>query len=207
MRPHLTLSQLRNFKPKILAVVLLIAFLALCAVGFVSSTAQSTQKQERELEDKIPKHLPIKVKVKNLNNEKWTRDVEVEVTNTGDKPIYYLRLSLFFGDVKMENGDYLGFTLKYGRPDLYLIENKATPEDVPIRPGETYIFKAPKSLANYWEGFRTKHKMAHPKKIGIEFHALNYGDGTGFHTLGGLPVPAHEFQNLRVESRETEICR
>src|SRR4028118_1708036 len=91
MNSHTNLSRLRNLKVTML--VALVAFLALCAVGIVSSTAQSMQKEERELEDKIPKHLPLKIKVKNLNNEKWARDVEVEVTNTGDKPIYHLSLS------------------------------------------------------------------------------------------------------------------
>ncbi|HZH32590.1 MAG TPA: hypothetical protein VEY11_17630 [Pyrinomonadaceae bacterium] len=188
MRPHLTLSQLQNLKPTILAVVLLAAFLGLCAVGFVSSTAQSTQKQERELEDKIPKHLPIKVKVRNLNNEKWARDVEVEVMNTGDKPIYYLRLSLFFVDVKMDTGDQIGFPLRYGRPEMVDINVRAIPEDVPIQPGETYMFKASKGLAVGWEKFRNKHNKPHPKKVGLRFDALNFGDGTGFLTTDGLPV-------------------
>jgi hypothetical protein len=144
MRPHLTLSQLRNFKPTILACVLLVAFLALCAVGIVSGTAQSTRKEERELEDKIPKHLPIKVKVKNLNSEKWTRDIEIEVTNNGDKPIYHLSLSLFFADVKMENGDQIGFPPRYGRPEMVDVNVRAIQEDVPIQPGKIHEFKASK---------------------------------------------------------------
>jgi hypothetical protein len=168
--------------------MMLVAFLGLCAVGIVSSTAQSTQKEERELEDRIPKHLPIKVKVKNLNSEKWARDVEVEVTNTGDKPIYHLSLSLFFVDVKMENGDQIGFPLRYGRPEMVDVNVRAIPEDVPIKPGEAYVFKATKGLALGWEKFKTKHNKPHPKKVGLRFDALNFGDGTGFLTTGGLPV-------------------
>ncbi|HEX8636314.1 MAG TPA: hypothetical protein VF703_19490 [Pyrinomonadaceae bacterium] len=186
MKSHLILF--RRLKSTKLVAVLLVACLALCAVGIVSSTAQSTPKGERELEDKIPKHLPIKVKVKNLNNEKWTRDIEIEVTNTGDKPIYYLRLGLLFMDVKGESGNDLSFTFRYGRPELYVIENWANPEDTPIQPGETYVIKSPQGLVAGWEKFRTKYKKSHPKKLGIEFHSLNYGDGTGFETLGGLPV-------------------
>ena len=144
---------------------------------------------QRELEDKIPKHLPIKVQVKNLNNENWTRELEVEVKNTGDKPIYFLMFTLILDDVKMENGDDIGFPFRYGRPELYTIENRATPEDVPLRPGETYIIKAPKGLTLGWEKFRARHNMPRPKKFGLQFHALNFGDGTGFHTTGGLPVP------------------
>jgi hypothetical protein len=188
MRPHITLSHLQNVKPVVFAGMLLAAFLSLTVVGFVPSTAQSTQKEERELDDKIPKHLPIKVKVKNLNNEKWARDVEVEVTNTGDKPIYYLLLSLFFKDVRMENGEQIGFPLRYGRPEMVDVNVRAIPEDVPIKPGETYVFKASKGLALGWDKFRTKRNMPHPKKVGLRFDALNFGDGTGFLTTGGLPV-------------------
>jgi hypothetical protein len=203
MRPHLTLSQLRNLKPTILAGMLLVAFLGLCAVGFVSSTAQSTRKEERELEDNIPKHLPIKVKVKNLNKEKWTRDVEVEVTNTGDKPIYYLRLSLFFVDVKMDSGNEIGFPLRYGRPQLVDLGNRAIPEDIPIQPGETYVFKTIRGLTIGWEKFRSKHKKPHPKKVGLQFEVINYGDGTGFMTTGGLPVPAPQSSNPPCENQQT----
>jgi hypothetical protein len=188
MKSHLIFSRLEQLKPTIVAAVLLIVFLALCTVSLVSSTAQSTHKEERELEDKIPKHLPIKVKVKNLNNEKWARDIEIEVTNTGNKPIYHLSLSLFFVDVKMENGDQIGFPLRYGRPEMVDVNVRAIPEDVPIQPGQTYVFKASKGLALGWEKFKTKHNKPHPKKVGLRFDALNFGDGTGFLTTGGLPV-------------------
>lgn len=189
MKPHRIASHLQHYKSTVLFATLCAAFVGVCVVGIVSSTAQSTQKEERELEDKIPKHLPIKVKVKNLHSEKWTRDIEVEVTNTGTKPIYYLRLGLLFMDVKGESGNDLSFTFRYGRPELYVIENRANPEDIPIQPGETYVIRSPPGLVAGWEKFRAKYKKSHPKKLAIEFHALNYGDGTGFETLGGLPVP------------------
>jgi hypothetical protein len=195
--PHQTPTLTRTRSLPVFQIVLLVLFLLLCAVGIVSSTAQSPSQdniakpstQERELDDGIPKHLPIRVKVKNLNSGKWTSDLEVEVTNTGNKPIYFLMFSLFFVDVKMENGTDIGFPLRYGRPELYSVENRPTPEDVPIQPGETVFIKAPEGLTKGWEKFRIKHEMPHPKKIGIRFHSLNFGDGTGFHTTGGLPLP------------------
>ena len=36
-----------------------------------------------------------------LKNEKWVREFELEVTNTGDKPIYFLFLDLI-ADVKLD---------------------------------------------------------------------------------------------------------
>jgi hypothetical protein len=188
MNPHRIASRLPQFKSTVLVVALFAALVTVGVVGIASSTAQSTQKEERELEDKIPKHLPIKVKVKNLNSEKWARDVEVEVTNTGNKPIYFLLLSLYFVDVKMDNGDEIGFPLRYGRLAMVDVKVRAIPEDIPIQPGETYVFNARKGLAVGWEKFRTKNNKPHPKKVGIRLDMLNFGDGTGLLTSDGLPV-------------------
>jgi hypothetical protein len=175
---------------------MLIAFLVLCTVGIVSSTAQSTQKEERELEDKIPKHLPIKVKVKNLNNEKWARDVEVEVTNTGDKPIYYLRFSLSLPEMITENNRNLGFPISYGRDDLIDFGERLQPDDVPISPGESYTIKIPEQLQQGWEGFVKRRGVSKdkPKKVRLVFKLLNFGDGTGFNTLDGMPINIHQKQ-------------
>jgi hypothetical protein len=196
MNTHTILSRLWNLKLMMLVATLLGALLLSGVVGVVGTAQAPAQEgvaqptpQERVWEDRIPKHLPLKVKVKNINNEKWYSDVEVEVTNTGNKPIYYLMIVLFFGDVTMEDGTGIGFPLRYGRPELSRIGNRATPEDVPIQPGETYVFKSHEGLAKGWDGFRAKRNMRHPKKIGIRFEILNFGDNTGFVTRGGLPVP------------------
>ncbi|MCA1567837.1 MAG: hypothetical protein LC803_19760 [Acidobacteria bacterium] len=197
MNSHAILSRLWNLKLTMLVATLLGALLLSGAVGVVGTAQSPAQEsvaqpspQERVWEDRIPKHLPIKVKVKNHNNEKWYEDVEVEVTNTGDKPIYYLLLVLFFGDVKMESGIGIGFPLRYGRPELSRIgKNRATPEDVPIQPGETYVFKSHEGLAKGWEGFRAKRNMRHPKKIGIRFEILSFGNNTGFMGRDGGFVP------------------
>src|SRR5437763_12472566 len=76
-----------------------------------ASIAQSAD--ERELEDTTPTHLPIKVKIKkekekafkDLNNEHWARDLELEVTNTGDKPIYFIDFILEMPEIKPADGN------------------------------------------------------------------------------------------------------
>ena len=208
MQPHHILSRLQNFMPTVLSLMLLTTFVALCGVGIVSSTAQSTQKEERELEDKIPKHLPIKVKVKNiervkdLNNDQWMRDVEIEIQNTGDKPIHYLRLSLYFVDVKLESGDELGFPIGYGNPRFVDFAKRATSQDIPLRPGETYIYQFSKRWAGRWEKFKVTRKLPHPKKIGLQFEILSYGDGTGFVGTGGETVPNPQYSNSKCETKK-----
>jgi|GEM_PF-829414 len=188
MNTHLGLSHSRSFKLTVPAIASLAFFMLCGGLGVVPSTAQS-QPEPRELEDKIPKHLPIKVKVKNLDKEKWVREVEIEVKNTGDKPIYYLSFSLIMPEVFSETGSVVAVSLKYGRRALGVFEGRPTAEDVPIQPGETYVMKVPENEMRGWESARKHYKWSEPKKFLIKFRQLHYGDGTGFTTSGGLPVP------------------
>ncbi len=79
---------------------------ALIAVAIFSLTPPLTSsiargQGERLFEDAIPKKVPIRVKlkketedlVKDLNNHDWVRDFALEVTNTGDRAIYFLNRS------------------------------------------------------------------------------------------------------------------
>src|SRR5918999_384541 len=94
------------------------------------STAQSSE--ERELIDEIPKHIPIKVKIKkekekafkDLKNEKWVRDFQLEITNTGTKPIYYLNLWIDLPEITGPGGFKMGFSVSYGRGEFISIETK-----------------------------------------------------------------------------------
>jgi hypothetical protein len=156
----------------------LVLFLVLGAVGIVSSTAQSAQKEGRELEDKIPKHLPIKVKVKNLQNEKWARELEVEVKNDADKPIYFLNMYLILPEAKSPDGKEIGFPLRYGRIELIKFDTPVEPTDVPIQPGATHVFKIAEKNLKGWESL--KENKPDPKKFRLIITSLNFGDGTGF---------------------------
>ena len=188
-----TILRRRNLVSLIATCMLLLV--AVC--GFVASRAQqSPAKDEREVADKIPKHLPIKVKVKNpekandLNNDRWLGDLEIEVKNTGDKPIYFLRIGLTFEDVRKNSGDQIGYSLVYGRGELIDIESRPLPTDFPIPPGGTYVFKLHESYVKGWNWYKTKvEKKPHPKKVAIIFSAVNFGDGTGFVGTDGTSVP------------------
>src|ERR1700745_1456155 len=116
MNPHQASTPPTSQPLSIFQIVALALILIVFGVGFMSSTAQTTSQAsvtqrtpERELKDEIPKHVPIKVKVKNLNSEKWTRDLEVEVTNTGDKPIFFLFLILSLPDVQSDTNRVMSF--------------------------------------------------------------------------------------------------
>jgi hypothetical protein len=158
--------------------------------------AQASPKEERELEDTVPKHVPIKVKIKaekenafkDLNNEHWVRDLEVEVKNTGTKPIYFLHLQLHL-ETKGPDGNGVGFVLLYGRSDLIEITAPLKPEDLPIRPGETHIFTIAERYVRGWERIVREDKVQQPKKVRVVFQNINFGDGTGFWGGSAAPLP------------------
>ncbi|MEO8435799.1 MAG: hypothetical protein ABI596_12945 [Pyrinomonadaceae bacterium] len=159
----------------------------------------SMPKEERELDDQIPKHLPISIKIKkdkeqefkDLKNEKWLRDFELEVKNTGDRPIYSIRLVLDMDGVRAPDGNQYGLDLIYGRGNLIDFSEHLKPQDVPLKPGETYVFRIAERYVRGWDRFTRElsKDKALPKKARIMFQSINFGDGTGFFDTAGTPFP------------------
>ncbi|HWS90542.1 MAG TPA: hypothetical protein VN282_26475 [Pyrinomonadaceae bacterium] len=172
-------------------------WLSLVAVwGFVASRAQEPpSKDEREVVEKIPKHLPIKVKIKkperlkDAKNEEWLGELEVEVTNTGTKPIYYLYISVHLPNVFAPTGHPFALPLQYGRTRLIALDEPVRPDDVPLLPGEVVVLKVPAEQAELWRQGRAKGDRPNPKRIELTFRNLNFGDGTGFIGSIGKPLP------------------
>ncbi|HEU4593679.1 MAG TPA: hypothetical protein VFS10_00830 [Pyrinomonadaceae bacterium] len=157
--------------------------------------AAAQEVEEREVKDEIPAHVPIKIKLRNekkakdLNNDRWLADLEIEVRNTGTKPIYFLRLGMSFVDVKKDSGYGIGHAFVYGRMDLIDIANRAEPEDVPLLPGETHVFKLDEEYIKGWNWYRTKVEIKpQPKKIRVYMSVISHGDGTGYVATDGTPV-------------------
>ncbi|HWT03400.1 MAG TPA: hypothetical protein VN256_24335 [Pyrinomonadaceae bacterium] len=175
--------------------LVILAVIFVVRVLLVPSTAQSTA-EERELEDRIPKHLPIKVKLKkekekafkDLKNEKWVRAFELEVTNTGDKPIYSLSFVLEMSGIKYSDGLPAMLTLVYGEMTGN-INTKPGPNDVPIKPGETYVLKVVLGEVLGWEDTQREENLPQPKKLILLLQHLWYADGTGFEGTDGFPMP------------------
>jgi hypothetical protein len=174
--------------------LLILAVTLLFKTLLIPSIAQSTD--ERELEDKIPKHLPIKVKLKkekekafkDMKNEKWVRALELEVTNTGDKPIYSLSFVLEMPEIKYSDGLPAMLTLHYGMTHG-TISTKPGPNDIPIKPGETYVLKVVLGEVLGWEDTRREENLPQPKKLILLLQHLWFADGTGFEGSDGFPLP------------------
>jgi hypothetical protein len=199
MNAHTLRKLLR--RENLIPIVALLLFSSFVVFGVAPGIAQSPEKEEKEerkIETRIPKHLPIKVvfkneeKVKDLKNEDWIDDLEVEVTNTGTKPIYYLYIDLGLPDVVTgdQRTTILGLPLQYGRIQLINLTEPLESTDVPIKPGESIILKVdlPTDDSVSWKTLRAKGTYRNPKKLQFWFENLNFGDGTGFSTPEGLPV-------------------
>jgi hypothetical protein len=191
----------------ILAVLMALGSLGLLVVAIKPLSVVSSS-QERQVENNLPKDVPLKVKLKpakeakfkELNNSEWLRDFELEVTNNSEKPVYFIEFWLMLPDVKTENDNPVAFSLRYGRGDFIEYGTRAIESDVPIQPGETHIFTVPKGKQQGWREFKVKRNAADPTRVRIKFIQLSFGDGTGF-TSGGEAYP------FRNEQSSTSSCR
>lgn len=176
--------------------------LALLTVGSVFlfwrlASVQGAYQGKRTFENKIPPQVPLKVKIKkdkeektlDAENKNWFRDIEIEVTNISDKPIYFLSIDVAMPEVKDENNALMVFPLRYGRTDFYDHNTKPLPEDVPIKPNATYTFAFEENFRVGWEAWRNRNKKDDPLKLEVIFHHLSFGDGTGFTSMSALPFP------------------
>ena len=171
-----------------------------------SPRADTTQPENRKkLIDLIPRHVPIKIKVKNLDNEKWISDLAVEVTNTSDKPIYFLELWITLPEIILENGGPVGFSLRYGRIEFVHLDTMALPEDVPIPPGETYTFKIAEKYQRAWEAHKARENRPNPTKVHLVFVQLSFGDGTGFNGTDAKPFPYRRAQSFRGLPKQSQV--
>jgi len=156
----------------------------------------ATMSQGREINAAVSPDLPVRIVAirnlhvgKDLRVEHWFRDLEIEVRNISPKPIYFIDLHVRFPDVDMDRGK-LRFPLRYGRIELAKFDAPLTPDDVPIMPGGTHVFKVPASMSvRGFEVLMSERKIPESatKKIELIFQLINFGDGTGYDS--GIPVP------------------
>jgi hypothetical protein len=188
----------------------------LCITKFVSSMAQEAPQEkpnwkvkrvgpkhmgskakdhdsldsDRIIEDQIPPGVPIEVEIRNLKTDSLLRDIEIKVTNTAKKPIYFLELGIVLPDNLSPDGYPINFPLRYGRPELIKFENPLGPTDTPFLPGEHFVLKIPQNNLVAFERLVAKGRInqVEVKRVYLMFRHLNFGDKTGF-SGDGSSVP------------------
>jgi hypothetical protein len=160
-----------------------LALFFLVKTVLIVSTAQSPESvtQERNLKLKTFKGMPVVVhKVRNLGSGGWHKDLEIEVKNISNKPIYFMLAYLIFPDQPVPGDGQAGIRLMYGDSKRNgLIDKAAHPEDEHLEPGETYVFTIPEIDRKGLE-VRDKKFPERNKKIELKFAMINFGDRTGF---------------------------
>lgn len=188
-------GRIANNLPSLLFLTL---FAVVCVIGFATSRARTTATQDTDVDKKyktfgvkrkfrqrIDKDAPLEVvSVKNIDarEEEWISGLEIEVKNISDKPVYHILMYLEFPDVKYPGYDYgSGFYVSYGASRLSDIREVARPEDVPIKPGETYSFKIPEGRAQGVQSMKQSFQLTSQQmgNIVTHFQNINFGDGTG----------------------------
>ena len=141
---------------------------------------QQTTEQKRKIVQTHNLPPEVKYKIRNLQNEDWPKDLEVEIKNVSNKPIYYIYLVLVMDEVTIA-GYPAAFILEFGNKKFSSTLQLAEEGDISIKPGESYTFKVPENQIK-----NTEKKMA---ELGIEFkvtkvefdlNIINFGDGTGY---------------------------
>ena len=195
--------------------------LVVAVFGFAASGAQpqhdgaaAPARDGRKFEAEIPEHLPIRVKLKSeksfkdLENKGWLRELEVEVKNTGSKPIYYLKFMCGLPDVFV-GGPLLSFSMWYGRSELIYPETSVESGDAPIMPGESTTLKASAQTVKGYEYHRDVLKERDdPKRVVCRVQVIKFGDGTSLWGPDGkLPPPKKHSSNVPKQKNGAEGCR
>lgn len=147
-------------------------------------------------------------KFKKLENKDWARDLEVEVRNTGTKPIYFLYMVARMPEMTDENSHAAAFQFHYGRKALVSFGEEVLPEDVPILPGESVTLKVSETQLRGFESGRHFEKTDKPKKVEFVLQLINYGDRTGFQGKVGTPMsfPEERGQNAPDLKQGAGVC-
>lgn len=158
-------------------------------VGFTQSG------HERKFNVHTFTRMPLAVKeVRNLQKEgNFFRNLEIEVKNTSRFSIYFISLLIEFPDIptpaptpRPDNGFIpeatAGFSVTYGADRLRDIRQLVGPDDMPLKPGETYVFKIPEARVLGFESMNREMNLSPEvwNRIDLKFETISLGDGTGY---------------------------
>ncbi|HKP13480.1 MAG TPA: hypothetical protein VJZ91_15275 [Blastocatellia bacterium] len=182
---HFSLTRSRS-KLLILLPPLTFLFLMMTNTGTpptVHSAAFSQETGERQFRIERRSDHPIAIKqIRNAQSERFLHDVEVEIQNVGNKPVYFVYLYIRFPDIEVMPNVHYANTLIYGDPRLSQAAQLPGPQDQSIPPGGTVTLTVSKGE---WSGFEWyQHEKQLPRAatnlVEIYLKEVNFGDGTNY---------------------------
>lgn len=189
----------------LLRIILTLTILGAVASSVALPSSAQQQPTQRVVINEVPKDLPISVrpladkenKFKSFTSKRWVDAFQLEVTNTGTKPIYFIEFTLIPDIGEPEGGRRIGITVFYGRKQLAFPEEPSLPSDVPIMPKDKVVLGLKNIDPNAWYYFMANEnwpdEKSKPAKVSLYFHLLSYGDGTGYEAeTGSFSVKVRE---------------
>lgn len=180
---------------------LLSAFFIVVYLGFSAIAADAQEVKKRAAKQwiyvTIPKTVPIKVEIPGNDLDSPPEEVVLKITNTGDKPIYFLNLHVDSLE-KIAGARISLATLKYG--NVMLGDFTLAAEQI-ARERERSEFLAPndfvelvitKEQVRAFKNFVSKRNYQALPRVLLELSVLSYGDGTGLLTPSAVPMPRKE---------------
>ncbi|MGB7209517.1 MAG: hypothetical protein WBD27_12710 [Pyrinomonadaceae bacterium] len=158
------------------------------AIALTAALSPLVLGQLTEIKYTFPKSVPLEVKFKHYDKENWWHDLEIKVTNTGKKPIYFLDLGLWF-DITNEKGNPYGITIGFGDVRRFFSTTNgeiAKEGDPAILPKESYTFRIGDNYVRGWDLRKKLGTFVEPRTAKLEHGFTNFGDGTGLEP-GGTP--------------------
>lgn len=146
--------------------------------------------QLTEIKNTVPKSVPIEVEFRNQDTANWWHDLEIRVTNKGQKPIYHLWLILWLDSENPVTGRKAVMSFSFGDVKKFYPADSpgiADSADSSIGPGETFIFQPDAAHIKYWDLVRQRGDLVEPHKAELDHGGTRFGDGTGLES-GGSPI-------------------
>jgi hypothetical protein len=145
----------------------------------IAAFQEGTQR-ERTFKAREFKDMPLAIRqVRNLQSDTWHKDLEIEVKNISDKPIYCILAYLIVPKEGVEREAEYGIHLVFGEDKYIDVKRIGDPQDPHLDPGHTFTFTIPEKLQIGLKVFHERHPEL-TKKLELHFAVISFGDGTGF---------------------------
>jgi hypothetical protein len=175
-----------NHRPLVQLLLPVLVVLVMAVAGATPTTSRPTAFQAPEVRQiKITRKNdhPVAIKqIRNAQSPRFLQDVEIEIQNVSNKPIYYVHLYIRFPDIEVKPKTHYAFSLYYGDPRLEQSGELAGPLDKPLLAGATYTLRVPANVSAGFEGYKAKEHLppAAINKVEIRVEEVSFGDGTKY---------------------------